>query len=245
MTSIEIVRDGKKIPKKLGTKRVLRPKRPLDSVSRGFTNFGTPYPPSADVSFRYVDYFACTPALGAIATYQFSANGMFDPDINGGGHQPLGYDQWLGTSATTGFYGQYLVVRSTITVTLVSKGTLGPGEFVLMLGLSDDTTVGTSFSAMMENPTFKHTFVGESGSGYSIRSLTHKYDACKYWGLSREALYARSDIMGFSSANPTQFVNYTVVTAAADPSTTPSTPSLIVSIEYQAHLTERRELLSS
>lgn len=46
-----------------------------------------------------------------------SGNGLYDPDISGTGHQPLGFDQWMA------FYDRYRVLSSTCTVTTINGQT--------------------------------------------------------------------------------------------------------------------------
>lgn len=41
--------------------------------------------------------------VGGIGTYRFRLNGLFDPAVSLGGHQPYGYDQW------SNFYGKWRV----------------------------------------------------------------------------------------------------------------------------------------
>lgn len=55
-------------------------------------------------------------ALGVTAsnTYQFSANGMYDPDITSTGHQPMYFDNYASV------YQRYHVKYSTISVTVVN-----------------------------------------------------------------------------------------------------------------------------
>ncbi len=51
---------------------------------------------------------------GVLARYVFSANGAYDPNITGTGHQMMGFDQMML------FYEQAVVVRSKIQVTFSS-----------------------------------------------------------------------------------------------------------------------------
>lgn len=65
-----------------------------------------PLPKSIVVRMRYVAQFSLNPALGTPTFYQLSANGLYDPDITGGGHQPNGFDQMMA------LYNHYEVLSS-------------------------------------------------------------------------------------------------------------------------------------
>lgn len=46
-----------------------------------------------------------------------SGNGLYDPDVSGSGHQPLGFDEWMA------FYDRYRVLASTCTVNTINTNT--------------------------------------------------------------------------------------------------------------------------
>lgn len=68
------------------------------------------FPSSTYVKMRYVETFTISPVSTVLNEHLFLANGIFDPRVAVGGHQPLGHDQW----AT--FYNKYVVYRSHCTV---------------------------------------------------------------------------------------------------------------------------------
>lgn len=72
-------------------------------------------PPCIRTQLTYssgVGYMGKTIAANTNTTFFFRGNGMFDPDAQVGGQQPLGFDQWAG------LYRHYRVIGSKITVTL-------------------------------------------------------------------------------------------------------------------------------
>ncbi len=66
------------------------------------------------VKMRYFADVELDPGAGAMAAHIFSANGLFDPDITGVGHQPYSFDQWMAV------YDHYHVVGAKISVTFLS-----------------------------------------------------------------------------------------------------------------------------
>lgn len=85
--------------------------------------------------------FNCT--AGVPAFYQFAGNSLYDPDISGTGHQPLGFDQW------SAFYNKYCVtgskIRAVYTLTTTSTVAQQSVKFCLVPLASDvDSSVITS-----------------------------------------------------------------------------------------------------
>ena len=83
-----------------------------------------------------------TATTGLAGNHFFSANGCFDPNVTGTGHQPMGFDQMML------FYEQYTVVRSKISIGMLSGGAVAPRSGVY---LSPDTTSITDPNRLMEN----------------------------------------------------------------------------------------------
>jgi hypothetical protein len=222
------------------------PKTPRASRSLVYNNFGSPLPTSADVTFTYATHFQVAPSLAAPSSYQFNATGLFDPDQTGTGHQPLGFDQWLGTSNSTGFYQNYQVDTADIHVTAYSNADDSTAQAIICLGLSDDTSFSfTSIDTAMETPSFKTAFLGTEASCNGIVHLKHHFDASKFFGVPRPALYARTDLQAIYSANPTQNALFSILVQGPQNGTTPGAVTFVVQIKFRAHLTERKELNTS
>ena len=68
------------------------------------------------VRLKYVQQFQLDPAAGGFTSFQFYANGLYQPPVSAPDHQPLTFDQWMS------IYTQYAVVGSKITVEFVNAG---------------------------------------------------------------------------------------------------------------------------
>ncbi len=223
--------------------RERKPKRarskPSPFAIRG--TFGSPMPLFADLTFRYCDRFTLDPgAAGAPAVYFFSANGMYDPDITGTGHQPLGFDQWLPV-----FYNHYMVYRSQIKVTFFSQNGGAVGSNILFIGLSDDTTTSTVTNTYLENPSYRHTHLSALGGGRDICTLTHSCELWKQFGMTKEALLASDNKRGTSASNPSEQSFFVVGAASPNASSNSDVVACLVELVYHARLTERAELPAS
>jgi hypothetical protein len=94
------------------------------------------FPIMSRTSMRYAEVVNLSGVAGALNTYQFALNGLFDPNITGSGHQPIGYDQW------NVFFRNYLVHGARFKITpFVTSASVNPifGWYV-----TDDTTITTS-----------------------------------------------------------------------------------------------------
>jgi len=87
------------------------------------------FPNSMTVRLKYTTEVQINPTAGSSAAHQFRANGVFDPDATGTGHQPRGFDQWMAR------YNHAYVIGSKITVTPtpISTSNAIPGAYGIML----------------------------------------------------------------------------------------------------------------
>lgn len=58
---------------------------------------------------KYCDVVSLDPSVAGWAQHRFRLHTIYDPDLETGGHQPFGYDQYFGAST---IYDRYRVVRA-------------------------------------------------------------------------------------------------------------------------------------
>ncbi|AXH76423.1 MAG: putative capsid protein [Circoviridae sp.] len=79
------------------------------------------FPQSMRATLRYTDPIAYNlNSVDAVFFQTFLANGMYDPQVALGGHQPRGFDQYMD------LYEKFTVLGSTISVNFVYEGYEGP-----------------------------------------------------------------------------------------------------------------------
>lgn len=153
----------------------------------------------------YYDYTLTRtiPSTGAAAgNYFFSANGVFDPDVTGVGHQPLGFDQMML------FFEQYTVISSSITVTFTSDY-----ELRCALFLNPDATSVTEQRAIVENGLAKTVAFAAytTQTGNFQHQLSLSCDVKNYFGRkTNRELLDDTNLVGTAAANPTEQVYYAV-----------------------------------
>jgi hypothetical protein len=79
----------------------------------------TPWPTRFITQIKYTDEFDITLTSGALSSYVYNSNGLYDPDQTGTGHQPLGFDQYAA------MYSRYRVLRTQYRVTFGNVATNG------------------------------------------------------------------------------------------------------------------------
>jgi len=175
---------------------------------------------------------------GVIAQYVFSANGLYDPNITGTGHQPLGFDTMML------YYEQYTVLASKIRIRAAGNG-IQPA--VVSLCLAPDTTTGV-ITDTVENGLGKSTIVdGRSGGGYGtgerLKSLELSCDVPKYFGRrGGRSILDDTLLYGTVAANPTEQVYYQINTWGFGTFTDNTSVPLDVLIEYDAVFWEPRKV---
>lgn len=148
--------------------------------------------------------FSITGAAGVIGSYVFSANGVYDPNVSGTGHQPLGFDTMMT------YYEQYTVVGARITVQCCGNG-IQAGTFAI--SLAPDTTAAVLPDVVENGLVVMKTIDGRgtNGTGQRIGSLSLSCDAAKYFGRkSKTDLLDDVTLSGTVAANPSEQVYFMV-----------------------------------
>lgn len=229
-------------------KRSVRPRRPRRAFKRRATRVGRRkplnnktqvtaglgFPKQMLMKHRYVENIVLQGVTGSSATYRFSANGLYDPNITGTGHQPLYFDQM----AT--LYNHYCVIGSKITYQIQNNNstyTLGVATFV-----NDDTSLTTStIQALAEQSAGNVRLVSAAGRGPSKIFLTKKWSAKKMFPGSVLSNY---DLSASITSNPAEQSYFDIM--IQDPTSSVTVDAnILVTIEYIAIWTELRDVAQS
>ncbi len=161
-------------------------------------------PAQRRVSMRYTELVRITSTAGAVGKYLFSANGLYDPNITGAGHQPYGFDQWFT------LYKTATVMKSRIDIEVGSVSATAPMLAGVVVAESDPTVV-----------TGTVTPVGlvESDRGTSAvvisttpaRHLQSTFDLTVFWPD-----HDPNDVYNTGSSNPTRTYVYCIYQVPID-----------------------------
>jgi hypothetical protein len=180
------------------------------------------------------------PGNGNSASYFFSANGIFDPNITGTGHQPMGFDQMML------FYEQATVVRSTVTITPIPSAPMRVG-----ICLAPDNTALTDPQRIVENGLERTLSLSGLTSASNVNqrnpSITLSCDIASYFGRKTlRELLDDDQLFTTAAANPNEQVYYAFVFWQVTPDgSTAHSCEFDVTLSYDVIYWEPRKLAPS
>jgi hypothetical protein len=180
-----------------------------------------------DVTLKYCEVVTFSITAGSTSHQAFRANSIYDPNLTGTGHQPLGRDQ------LAEMYDHYEVLSSqchwTVCSTVYSAATVIAASW-----LDDDGSTAGSIQTIMEQPTAVYRAVSNyQPSAYNIE-LDTTYNQAR--DLSN-GLHAISD-MGGNPPNQMYHMN-SIYSAVA------STFDLVVRVTYRVRFSSPKEIATS
>jgi hypothetical protein len=177
-------------------------------------------PSRTRVPLTYVDVVDLSSTVGALAHYEYAANGLFDPDITGGGHQPYGFDQWMT------FYTKAMVMRANVEVKAVS--TTAPMGFGVTFSRATPTATISTLPGLIE--TSRGSWAVSGGvhcppqtvkSNFDLRITDPDFDPGSFWSTN--------------AANPVFVYHFSIFAQSIDGAST-SLLQGIVRIDYEVEL---------
>ena len=129
--------------------------------------------------FIYSDYFSIeTGVAGIPGHYVFAANGLYDPNITGSGHQPSGFDQLVGP-----LYDHAVVIGAKITLWAQNSDTLLSNMVSLLV--RDAAAELSDPRQIMEYRYQKSRIMSPEGSGQNTAVLSMQINPNKFLGRSK------------------------------------------------------------
>jgi len=182
-------RRARRAPRRTFRRRV---KRSRARQSLGMNVAGLFGAPTIRRSMRYIQNLTMTSTTGAIATNVFMANGLYDPDISGGGHQPRWFDQIMP------YFNHFCVVGAKITVVFSPHSGTVP-TIPITVGIAKRAVVGTESNAMeyQENGNCVWRSLPVDGSA---RTMSMTFSTRKFFG--KKYSVDNYDLKGSQTANP-------------------------------------------
>lgn len=220
------------------------------------------FPQSMSTMLRYVEKInmGSIGATGNVIQNQFIANGAYDPNYTGTGHQPRGFDQFMAG------YETYTVTGSKISVNFVYDAYTGPSLDSLigpMLQPSVATAPATGYAAsavmcgvhkgmvalsagsaeeQMEKERTNWVIMTPNGEPKTLSTSMKTKD---FFGTTG-SLVGMDGFEGSDAANPTNKVYYEIWCGRVSPYTQPILRvQAYVTIEYEITFSEPKPLVAS
>jgi len=186
---------------------------------------------SVKVRLKYVEFIALNPGGTFVpAVYDFSANGLYDPNITGSGHQPRGFDQFIV------LWDHYLVEKSTCKATFAPSSTMVTNTICGIL-LTD--SVFTITDAPIELEQRNTTSCVISFDNHSQTRYLN-YNAKSFFGKR----WSNDSMVGNVAGNPADQAYFRIF-AQGFSSSDPGPVEVLVELEYDVILTEPRSVAAS
>lgn len=208
-------------------RRIYDPPRPF------LGTFG--FPRMIKIGHKYCDAFTITSTSGSTGTWSYSCNGLYDPNVSGGGHQPSYFD------VCTTIYNHYTVIASRAKLQVTIKdGTAVSSPMIVSMFINDDSTVSGGYLAGPEQRDSVSTLVQVNG-GAPPSVLRLGWSAAKVFGPNP---LANDNLQGNVSQNPPEQSMFTVMQGPAD-SASSVTLQYMIEIEYIAIWDELKDFASN
>lgn len=205
---------------------------PRPMVGASSRVYAGPLPATCKTRLTYQTTLSLNAGAGAWLSNIFAANGIFDPDITGVGHQPRGRDEM------TALYNHNYVTAAYITCRYV--GEANGNVIVWGVAVRDDATPFATVNDFAEYRNSKYkcakTTITTNEMVITQKVIPHKFLGIKTW--DDDAL------RGTSAANPSEMVYFHVGCADAFGGD-PGAASIDVHITYYVTFTEPKPLTQS
>lgn len=180
-------------------------------------------------TLRYVETISLNIGVAGIpAVYTFTANGLYDPNITGAGHQPTGFDQHML------MYNHYTVIGSKCRVKFF-RSDLTP-DIPIYVGIerNDGATSRVSSNTLanvLENKMMRNYKLLAADMS-SVVNVQAKWSLPKNYHSGQGGMISEDIYRGTTAANPTELFYYHVYAVPFDAATDAEVIQAIVEIDY-------------
>lgn len=201
------------------------------------TNFPRYYadqPPLCKAKLHYTCHVSSNISAANYTAYEFRANGMYDPEVAAGGHQPYGFDELMVR------YNDYTVLYSSIQATIIGVTVNRNTEWRLGLsaspGAASTLWTGGGINAFSECPIKTTDVINSSGVFLSKERATSKlwFNGPTYYTCSPAAMICNADLSGTNAADPTAPAYFFLMGSTPDATEVGDDLFIRIDIDYYA-----------
>lgn len=187
---------------------------------------------------KYTDRITLTCTAGVAEIYEFKINSIYDPDLTGTGHQPVGRDEWMA------FYSRYRVLSAKCKASFYSTEAVNNYMAEIACAFSTERyTANTDPELFAQNPYSRYkrmSLIFNSDKSY----LQQQTSIGPLLGESKTSYKTDTSYHGTDSADPGVLAYWTVAVQPIDQATT-STYIIYVDIQQYVVFHKRKDLLES
>lgn len=203
---------------------------------QAFFNARSLMPTKLKRTFNYSEKISINAPTGGVSgAYIYSANSLYDPNRSGTGHQPIGFDEFVGV-----FYDHYVVIGAKINVVAMSQSNTTPdANCIVAIYVRDNAGTVGDITRVIEQGRCTYGMLGPADGKAGTLSLTHKVNPAKFLGRSKPL--SDPDLKGSANGNPQEECYFEINVASIDGDDPPAV-DMLVTIQYTAVLIERKPL---
>jgi len=199
----------------------------LSRVSEGFMPL---FPPRTHKVLRYHTNVNITTSAGAVSTYIFRANDLFDPDFTSTGHQPMGFDQMMV------FYNHFAVDRCRIKVNFNNTAA---GCIHVGIRLDASSTPLTSSDQIIEFGGTTYDILEAKNTYGCTKTLELDVDIARVQGIPRKNITTDPNLRGDAATSPVEITYFHLF--VWDPNGQSGTANCDVTLEQSSYFMEPRD----
>lgn len=155
------------------------------------------------VRMKYSEVQNYNPGAGGFSVNQWRLSSIFDPNVTGVGHEPMGSALW-GPK-----YRFYTVVKASYVVTFLSStGTGADVAAVIFAMVKDDTIFASSLAAIAEQTNIQKMTIDPDGGSNVVTSRRRLKGTVNIQTWTHRDWFARRTVVGFNpSAEDSLYLN--------------------------------------
>lgn len=178
------------------TKKTYRRYRPKRSNASTMVSKMAPIPDRYLTKLRYSEGNSITyTALSEYASYQYRLNSIYDPNLTGVGHQPLGHDE------LANLYNRYRVLGVAYKVVITNRDSNYEGEIAIQL--RPNSTLSTKFSDVAESNYSQVRTIRTAPAG-GVQTLKGYISIARIRGVKKSVARNDDTYQALFGANPTR-----------------------------------------
>lgn len=217
----------KRKPRRKTHAKKASPKKYGSRISRPIAgSYGAFLAPRITTKLRYNDAFSIISAVGVMNDYQFRLNSIYDPDMTGAGHQPLGRDQ------LAALYNRYRVDKVFVKVEF-SKASEGACCGHALVANNDQTNFTNPFSVIYEQSNSKIAVDSNSTAGSKSKTVLKKmYTLRNITGVTSSKYKSDDAYSSPVATNPAETIQLHIINCDVLNATTTTTVMNVSMIFY-------------